>query len=63
MKSYVITTGTIFGLITLAHLVRVLFEPQQATDPFFILLTLTTVLLCTWAWRLIRYSARVERLM
>ena len=40
MKAYVMTTGAIFGLITLAHLLRVMAEgPRLATDPFFILLT------------------------
>ena len=38
MKAYLITTGTVFGLITLAHIWRVLAGgPRLATDPLFVL--------------------------
>jgi hypothetical protein len=40
MKAYLITTGTVFGLIVLAHLWRVFEEGAHlARDPVFILLT------------------------
>jgi hypothetical protein len=55
MKAYLITTGTIFGLITLAHVWRVIAEsPHLATDPWFILLTIIAAALCLWAFRLLR---------
>ena len=39
MRAYLITTGTVFGLITLAHLLRMIFEGRErATDPAYILL-------------------------
>jgi len=54
MKAYVMTTGAIFGLITLAHLLRVMAEgPHLATDPVFILLTVAAAALCLWAGRLL----------
>ena len=54
MKAYLITTGTVFGLITVAHVVRIVVEgPRLATDPIFVLLTLAAGGLSLWAWRLL----------
>ena len=40
MKAYIITTGVVFGLLTLAHLWRILDEGAHlATDPWFVLIT------------------------
>ena len=59
MKAYLLTTGTIFGLVTLAHIWRVISESSSlAKDPFFMLLTVLSASLCIWALRLIRGSAR-----
>jgi hypothetical protein len=59
MKAYVITTGVIFGLITLAHIWRMFAEGLHlATNPFFVFLTLVAAALCCWAWRLARISSR-----
>lgn len=57
MKAYVMTTGAVFGLITLAHVLRVVAEgPRLATDPFFVLLTILSTALCLWAWRVLRLA-------
>jgi hypothetical protein len=59
MKAYLITTGTVFGLITLAHIWRVIVEgPHLATNPVFVLLTFAAAALCVWAWRLLKCSSR-----
>jgi hypothetical protein len=59
MKAYLITTGMVFGLITLAHIWRVLAEDRHlATDPLFVLLTIVAAALSFWAWRLLRRSSR-----
>lgn len=59
MKAYLISTGGLFGLITLAHLWRIVDEwPRFATDPWYLLLTITAAALCLWAWRLLRLSRR-----
>ena len=59
MKAYVITTGSVFGLLTLAHIWRVFAEgPRFATDPFFVLITVASAALCFWAWRVLRLSSR-----
>jgi hypothetical protein len=58
MKAYLVTTGIIFALIGVAHILRVFAEgPRLAKDPFFILLTLLTFALSVWAWRLLRNPA------
>jgi len=57
MKAYVMTTGAVFGLIALAHLLRVVEEgPRLAKDPFFVLLTVLAAALCVWAVRLLRFT-------
>ena len=54
MKAYVITTGTVFGLLTLAHIWRIVAEDRHlATDPWFVLITVVAAALCLWAWRLL----------
>ena len=59
MKAYVMTTGVVFGLLTLAHLVRIVAEGRHlAKDPIYILITLAAASLCFWAWRLLRLSTR-----
>jgi hypothetical protein len=59
MRAYLITTGTVFGLITLAHMWRVFLEgPHLAKDPFFIALTFLAAALCVWACRLLSKSSR-----
>lgn len=58
MKAYVMTTGVVFGLLTLVHVWRAIVERNLATDPFFILITLAAAALCVWAWRVLRLSAR-----
>jgi len=57
VKAYLVTTGTIFGLITVAHLVRMVMEwPHTATEPLYVLLTVASAALCSWAFYLIRRS-------
>jgi len=58
MRAYVMTTGAVFGLLTLAHLWRIIVERHLATDPIFILITVIAASLCVWAWRVLRVSAR-----
>ena len=63
MKAYLITTGSIFGLIALAHLARTIAESQRlAADPWFYLegpgLGLVAAALSLWAWRLLWRATR-----
>jgi hypothetical protein len=52
MRTYVLTTGAIFGLIVVAHAWRMVVEPHLATHPSYIALTLVSALLTLWAGRL-----------
>jgi hypothetical protein len=59
MKAYVMTTGAVFGLITLAHILRMFMEGRHlATEPLYILLTIAAASLCLWALRLLWVSKR-----
>lgn len=59
MKAYVITTGTVFGLIVLAHVWRVIEEgPALARDPAYIVLTLAALALFLWSWRVLKLVPR-----
>jgi uncharacterized membrane protein len=59
MKAYVITSGAIFGVLTIAHLLRIAVENRHlATDLFFVLITLASATLCIWAWYVLRRSNR-----
>ena len=54
MKAYLITTGTIFGLIVLVHVWRAFEEGAGlAKEPSFIVLTIAAGALSFWAWRLL----------
>lgn len=59
MKAYLITTGTLFGLLALAHCLRTVAEWQSlGTDPWFILhgpgIGFVGAALCFWAVHLLR---------
>jgi len=59
MKAYLITTGALFALLTLVHVWRFIEEGSHlATDPWFVVITVLGAVLCGWAWRLLRLSAR-----
>jgi hypothetical protein len=59
MKSYVIATGALFGLITIAHIWRIIAEwPHLAKNPSYLLLTLAAAAPCLWACRLVKLSPR-----
>jgi hypothetical protein len=63
VKAYLITTGVLFGLIAVAHLLRTVAEwSRLAADAWFYLegpgLGLVAAALSVWAWRLLWRSAR-----
>ena len=62
MRAYLATTGFLFALLALAHLLRTIGESSRfSTDPWFILegpgIGLAAAALCVWAWRLFRLQA------
>ena len=58
MRAYLITTAAVFGLLTAAHLWRMVVERHLATEPWYLLITVATAALCVWASRLLRTSTR-----
>lgn len=54
MKAYVVTTGTLFAALVVAHIWRVVEEGAgPAKDPFFIAITVAAAALSVWAWRVL----------
>jgi len=52
------TTGALFGLLTLAHVWRIIEEsPELATEPWYIAITVIAATLCVWAGWLLRRSS------
>jgi len=59
MKAYLVTTGTLFALFAVLHVVRVVAEWHRATvNPGFALFMAAVIVvpgvLSWWAWRLLR---------
>ncbi len=61
MKLYVLVTGLIFGLLTVAHVWRMFVETNMAREPWYIVITLAAAALCLWAIRLLWRSGRSPR--
>lgn len=58
MKAYVMFTGVLFGLLTVVHLWRMIVERQMATQPWYIVITAASGIVCLWALRLLWRSSR-----
>jgi hypothetical protein len=60
LKAYLMVTGAVFGLLTLAHVWRIVEEGSHlATDVPWILITVASAALCIWAFRLLWRSPRL----
>jgi hypothetical protein len=58
MRAYIITSGTVFGLLVLAHIARLVLEgPRVMQDFWFVTFTVLAAALSLWAWRVLRLSA------
>jgi hypothetical protein len=54
VKAYVVTTGTLFAVLVVAHIWRVVEEGAgPAKDPFFIAIKVAAAALSVWAWRVL----------
>jgi len=58
MKAYVATTGVLFLLLTVVHILRAFQETGMARDPWYILITVVCFALSLWALRVFRMFAR-----
>ena len=62
MRAYLWTTGTVFALLTITHVVIATMEwPARARDPWFLVTTIVSAALFVWAWRLTRVVGRDSR--
>jgi hypothetical protein len=61
MKAFLVTAGTVFGLVVIAHVWRIVVEPGVAHEPWFLGLTLLAAALSAWAWRLVWNTKKDER--
>lgn len=58
MKAYLATTGVLFALIVVAHVMRVTAEGfPLLRDVWWLLMTAASAALAVWAWRLYRQQA------
>ena len=54
MRAYLMTTGVVFGLLTVVHLWRLVEEgPRLGRDPWFVVITAVAAGLGLWAGRLL----------
>ena len=59
MKAYVMTSGAIFGLVAVAHVLRMIAEGAHVIgNPWFLLMTAVATGLAVWALSLLRGRAR-----
>jgi hypothetical protein len=55
MRTYVITSGTIFALLVLAHVARMIAESVAlARDPSYVIITLAAAAMSIWAFSTLR---------
>ena len=54
MRAYIATTGILFVLLTVAHVVRAFQETHFTREPWFWLATVVPALLAGWALTLFR---------
>lgn len=52
MKTYLAVTATLFALLTVAHIWRLVVESSIASDPWFLVTTVLSAALCVWGARL-----------
>jgi hypothetical protein len=59
VKTYVMTTGTVFGLLALVHAWRAIQEGGGiGKDPWFLVITAAAAGLSVWAFTVLRRSSR-----
>ena len=58
MKAYLVVSGAVFGLVGIAHLLRLFVERDQSSDPSFLAHNLALFIvggaLAVWALQLLR---------
>jgi len=52
MRAFLFVCGSLFALLVVVHIVRVIVEPHSARDPWLLGFTTVSAALCVRAWRL-----------
>jgi len=61
MRAFLTVTAIVFGLVTVAHIWRMVSEsPNLAREPWFLALTILAAALCIWAVRLLVRQRRTN---
>ena len=58
MKVYLAVTGSVFGLLAIVHVWRMVVEQSVMHNPWFLLITAIAAALSIWSWRLFLTSRR-----
>ena len=59
MRAYVVTSGSVFALVVVAHVLRAVEEGiSRAADPWFLLSTAISLALAVWAGRTFKQVAQ-----
>jgi hypothetical protein len=58
MKVYLAVTGSVFGLLAIVHIWRMVVEQSVIHNPWFLLITAIAAALSIWSWRLFLTSRR-----
>lgn len=58
MKVYLAVTGSVFGLLAIVHVWRMVVEGSVMHNPWFLLITAIAAALSIWSWRLFLTSRR-----
>jgi hypothetical protein len=61
MNAFLVTVGTVFALIVIAHIARIVAEPRMAGEPWFWLITVLAAALSGWAWWLFWSARKTKR--
>jgi hypothetical protein len=53
MKAYLLTTGSLFALMTIVHVWRMIVETGFTREPWVLGVAIVSAALCAWAGRLL----------
>jgi hypothetical protein len=60
IKAYLAVTAVVFGLLVVAHVLRVIEEGPRVLNIWWVLITVLAAGLCAWAGRLFLLVRRAE---
>jgi hypothetical protein len=58
VKVYLAVIGSVFGLLVIIHVWRIVVEQSVLHNPWFLLITVVAAALSIWSWRLFLVARR-----